>query len=198
MLVVKVFVLLLCCIPLVFSAAVVRVGNQTFQYHTQDLFEVEVTPYTTHGVLVDAVFNMNASCEILPSVLDTARSALDSVKLDNITSVIIVVDEDEATKCGCETIGYTSTAIGKLRRHMNAKNSFSIDTMLYVIYQEPGPNFGAYTSLPYYTFYLEFAQSDSSINIALLSRSDYQKAVGISKKLNTAIIATVNEDVSIY
>ncbi|KAI9598248.1 hypothetical protein BDF19DRAFT_227085 [Syncephalis fuscata] len=99
---------LLCFVVSVFGMATFRVGNQTFQYRTQDLFEVKVAPYTTRGILVDAVFNEDSLCEMLPSVLDTARFALHSVRLHNISSVIIAIDAKKAKECGCRTINHVS------------------------------------------------------------------------------------------
>ncbi|KAI9598370.1 hypothetical protein BDF19DRAFT_463077, partial [Syncephalis fuscata] len=116
----------------VLGTATFRVGNQTLQYPTLDLFEVEVAPYTTRGILVDAVFNENAACEILPSILDTARSALNSVTSDNITSVIIAIDAKKAKYRGCKTVTHAGFAVSALNQYLNATSGFSIDTILYM------------------------------------------------------------------
>ncbi|KAI9598535.1 hypothetical protein BDF19DRAFT_432803 [Syncephalis fuscata] len=155
-------ILLLCFVVSVFGTATFRVGNQTLQYHTQDLFEVEVEPYTTRGVLVSGAFNPNSTCEILPSVLNTAQSALDNVKSDNITSVIIAIDAIEANEYGCTTIAHTGVAVFELNQYLNDTSNFSIDTVLYISYTKSGLGFGA-----------------SPVNIALLPLNDFLIVAGV-------------------
>ncbi|KAI9597703.1 hypothetical protein BDF19DRAFT_487855 [Syncephalis fuscata] len=159
-----------------------------------DLFEAEVAPYTTRGVLVDAAFNKNALCEVLPSVLDTAQSALDSVKSDNITAVIIAIDSVKALRCGCATIAHAGIAVSKLNQYLNDTNSFSIDTALYILHTKLDPGFGAYPILLYTVLGLSFYEVTSPINIALLPHNNYQIAIDLSDKLETTVIVTVKEE----
>ncbi|KAI9598384.1 hypothetical protein BDF19DRAFT_232697 [Syncephalis fuscata] len=177
----------------VFGTATFHVGNRTFQYHTQDLLEVEVTPYTTHGVLVNAVFSKNASCEILPSVLDTARSALSSVKSDNITSVIIAIDEKKAKYHDCKTATHAGFAVSALNQYLNATSGFSIDTILYMPHIKPGIGFGSYQSLNYKKKKFSFYEGASPVNIALLPYDKYTIIVDASSKLKVTTIVTVEE-----
>ncbi|KAI9598417.1 hypothetical protein BDF19DRAFT_463116, partial [Syncephalis fuscata] len=187
-------ILLLHFIVSVFGTATFRVGNQTFQYHTQDLFEVTVAPYTARGVLVNAVFSKNASCEILSSVLDTARSALDGVKSDNITDVIIAIDEKKAFEGGCKTITHAGFAVSDLKQYLNYTGGVFIDTALYISHTKPGPVFGAYHTLRYTTFGFNFYEETLPFNIALLPYDDYRFVVDASNELSTTVIVTVEEE----
>ncbi|KAI9598405.1 hypothetical protein BDF19DRAFT_493837, partial [Syncephalis fuscata] len=187
-------ILLLHFIVPVFGTATFRVGNQTFQYHTYDLFEIEVTPYTTRGVLINAVFSENASCEILSSVLDTARSALDGVKSDNITDVIIAIDEKKAFEGGCETITHMISAVSRLDRHLSATNNLLIDTVLYISHKKSEPGFGAYSTVQYKRTGFIFYKNAPPFNIALITYDDYRFVVDASNELSTTVIVTVEEE----
>ncbi|KAI9594988.1 hypothetical protein BDF19DRAFT_414034 [Syncephalis fuscata] len=158
--------LLLCLIVSVFGKATFRVDNQIFQYKTQDLFEIDVVPYTSRGVLIDAVFSKNAACKILPSVLDKAQSALDSVKSDNITGVIIATDAVKALENGCTTIAHTGVAVSKLKQHLNVTSGFLIDTALYIPHTNSSIGFGACSTLKYTTYGFSFYEGASPVNIA--------------------------------
>ncbi|KAI9597704.1 hypothetical protein BDF19DRAFT_411651 [Syncephalis fuscata] len=185
--------LLLCFGVSAFGMATFRVGNQTFQYHTQDLFEIEVAPYTTRGVFAKAVFNPNSTCEISPRVLNIARAGLNNVKSDNITSVIIGVDSLEAKECGCKTIAHAGVAVSKLKQYLNSTKDFSIDTALYISNTKPGPSFGASPTMSYTTYGFSFYEGASPVNIALLPLNNYLTVLAAFAKLKAAIIVTVEE-----
>ncbi|KAI9599569.1 hypothetical protein BDF19DRAFT_9790 [Syncephalis fuscata] len=189
-----IFAILPCFVVSVFGMATFHMGNRTFQYHTQDLFEFEVAPYTTRGILMEAVFNKNTTCEILPSIFDKARSALKNVKFHNITRLIIAIDAVKAHKCGCKTIAHTKIAVSKLNQHSNATNGFLVDTALYIAHKKPGPSFGAYRTLRYTGYGFGHYKDVSSVNIALLPYENYQVVLDARKKLKTAIIVTVKEE----
>ncbi|KAI9593923.1 hypothetical protein BDF19DRAFT_423966 [Syncephalis fuscata] len=150
--------LLLCFVASVFGMATFRVGKQTFQYHTQDLLEVKVSPYTMHDIAI---------------CLDTARSALNSVKFDNITSVIIAIDAIEAQEFGCKAATYAGFAVSKLNQYLNATSGFSIDMALYIANTNSGPGF---------------------VNIALLPHDNYQAVLDASNKLSAAVTVTIDEE----
>ncbi|KAI9598534.1 hypothetical protein BDF19DRAFT_432801 [Syncephalis fuscata] len=175
-------ILLLCFVVSVFGTATFRVGNQTLQYHTQDLFEVE------------RQFNPNSTCEILPSVLNTAQSALDNVKSDNATSVIIAIDAIEANEYGCTTIAHTGVAVFELNQYLNDTSNFSIDTVLYIPDTTSGPGFGAYPDLPYTKYGFGFYEDVSPVNIALLAYDNYHVVVDASNNLDATVIVTVEEE----
>ncbi|KAI9599134.1 hypothetical protein BDF19DRAFT_493297 [Syncephalis fuscata] len=138
------------------------------------------------------------ACELLPSVLDKARYALNSVESNNIKSVIIAVGEVQSQESGCTTITHTAIAVSKLKQYLNATREFSIDTVLYITYTNSSASFGAYNTIPYSTDALNIYKKDSPVNIALVAYDNFLEVYSAYSKQNKTAIVTVEEGNRVY
>ncbi|KAI9593996.1 hypothetical protein BDF19DRAFT_497400, partial [Syncephalis fuscata] len=187
-------IILLCFVASVFGMATFRVNNRIFQYHTQNLFEAEVAPYTARGVLIDAMFIANKTCEISSFSFLAALSTLSSININSIQNAIIAIDEIWAKINGCTTIAHAGFAVSKFSQDLKAISGISIGAALYIPYTNSSTGFGAYHTLPYTTFGFSFYEGASPVNIALLPRDNYQTISNASAKSGTSVIVTVEEE----